>query len=117
MTIPPFLQALFEPWFLFLSQDPLLRVVQVGMLLAGVIAVFLVFYTTRDILLRTSSFLYMFLCILLVAFIPVIGFFVYLLIRPARTIKERELEQAVRSFMEKQPSKKKAQATADQEKK
>ena len=30
--------------------------------------------------------------ILIVALLPVVGFFLYVLIRPARTIKERELE-------------------------
>jgi len=99
MNVSPIFQSLFEPWLTFLAEDPILRMMQVGMLLAGVIAVFLVFYTTRDILLRTNSFLYMFFCILLVAMLPVVGFFLYLLIRPPRTIKERELEQKVLTFV------------------
>lgn len=84
------LQSFIEPWLLFLSQDPTLRLLQIYMLLAGVLMIFLVFFVTRDILLRTHSFLYMFVSIVLVAGLPVIGFFLYLLIRPARTIKDRE---------------------------
>ncbi|HLD32539.1 MAG TPA: hypothetical protein VJB10_03045 [Candidatus Peribacteraceae bacterium] len=95
------LQTLLEPWFLFLADDPTLRLLQMGMLLLGTIVIFLVFFVTRDILLRTDSFLYMFLCIILVAFLPVVGFFLYLLIRPARTIKEREVEKMLRSLLQK----------------
>lgn len=87
-NIDPFLQ----PVLLFLADDPMLRFLQGGMLLGGVVVVFLVFYTTRDILLRTNSFWYTLFCILLVATLPVVGFFIYLLIRPARTTKEREVE-------------------------
>jgi hypothetical protein len=99
MRLPSFLQPLLEPWFLFLAEDPFLRLLQILMLAAGVLVVFLVFYTTRDVLLRTDSFWYMLLCILLVAFLPVIGFFVYLLIRPARTIRERERDEMLRSIL------------------
>lgn len=92
MTIPPFLQQFSAPWLVFLAEDPALRIVQGAILLAGLLVVFLVFFTTRDILLRTHSFWYMFISIILVAALPVAGFLLYLLIRPARTIKERELE-------------------------
>ncbi len=92
MNTPVFLQTLLEPWLLFLADDPTLRALQGGMLLIAAILVFLVFYATRDILLRTRSFWYMFLSILLVALLPVVGFLLYLLIRPARTITEREVE-------------------------
>jgi len=88
-----FLQTFLEPWLLFLADDPTLRFLQLGMILLGTVVIFLVFYTTRDILLRTNSFLYMFFSIVLVALLPIVGFFLYLLIRPARTIKERELEK------------------------
>ncbi|MCB9808375.1 hypothetical protein H6770_03920 [Candidatus Peribacteria bacterium] len=85
-------QQLAEPWLIFLAEDPALRILQGAMLFLGVVVIFLVFFTTRDILLRTHSFWYMFISILLVAALPVAGFLLYLLIRPARTIKERELE-------------------------
>tara|TARA_Y100000310_G_scaffold322224_1_gene381024 strand:+ start:487 stop:819 length:333 start_codon:yes stop_codon:yes gene_type:complete len=101
-----FLQTFLEPWLLFLADDPMLRMLQLGMILLGSLVIFLVFYTTKDILLRTQSFLYMFFCILLVAFLPVIGFFLYLLIRPARTIKEREVDAMVRSLVASKKKKK-----------
>ena len=85
------IQSFLEPWLLFLADDPMLRLLQGSMLLVGALVIFLVFFTTRDILLRTNSFLYMFVCILLVAALPIVGFLLYLLIRPARTLKEREL--------------------------
>lgn len=107
MQIPSFAQSLLEPWLLFLADDPILRGMQVGMLLLGSIVIFLVFFTTRDILLRTHSFWYMFASIVLVALLPVVGFFLYLLIRPARTIKEREVEEMLQTLVQKKQSKKK----------
>ncbi len=86
-------QQFSQPWLVFLSDDPALRLLQFGMLLVGLIVIFLVFYTTRDILLRTHSFWYMFISIVMVAALPVAGFLLYLLIRPPRTIKEREMEE------------------------
>lgn len=109
------IQSLFSPWLMFLAEDPALRLLQGGMLLVGVVVIFLVFFTTRDILLRTHSFWYMFLSIILVAALPVLGFFLYLLIRPSRTSKEREMEVllsevlvAVRQSQRRQPEDKKA---------
>ncbi len=102
LTIPPALQSILEPWLLFLAEDPLLRLLQGGMLLVGAIVVFLVFFTTRDILLRTNSFLYMFVSIVLVAALPVVGFFLYLLIRPASTLRERELRRLLEQLLRQQ---------------
>lgn len=109
-----FLQSFAQPWLVFLAEDPALRLLQGGMLLVGVVVIFLVFFTTRDILLRTHSFWYMFLSIVLVAALPVVGFFLYLLIRPSRTNKEREMEElftevlvAVRQSQRRQSSDKK----------
>lgn len=88
-----------QQWLFFLSDNPALRILQGGLLLLGVVAVFLVCFTTRDIILRTRSFIYQLFSILLVALLPVFGFFLYLLIRPARTVKERELEDMVRKVL------------------
>ena len=93
------LKSYIEPWLLFVSEDPLLRLWQGSLLLIGVLAIFLVFYTTRDVILRTHSFLYMLFSILLVALLPGVGFLLYLLIRPQRTIKERELEKMVQDIL------------------
>jgi len=100
-------QSFTEPWLLFLADDPMMRLLQGAMLLIGAIVIFLVFFTTRDILCRTHSFLYMFVCIVLVAALPFIGFFLYLLIRPSRTIRERELYAMVQNLQTKTPAKKK----------
>ena len=80
---------------MFSSYDPQ----QVIIVVAAVILLYLLFFTLRDILLRTHSALYQIVSVLIVAFLPVFGFFLYLLIRPARTIKERELEGLVRSVV------------------
>jgi len=53
----------------------------------------------------------MFVCIILVAVLPVVGFFLYLLIRPARTIKERDLEEMLRSLVDKEKGKEKKEKT------
>jgi len=105
-----FIKPYVEPWMVFLADDPLLRAMQFSLIGVGFLAIFLVFYTTRDILLRTNSFLYMFFCILLVAVFPGVGFLIYLLIRPPRTLKERELEKMLQGILKrsgKKPIKKK----------
>lgn len=79
-----------------LADDPTLRLIQGGLLLLGIFIIFLLFFALRDILLRTHSFLYQIVCILLVALLPGVGFLVYLLIRPARTLKQRETDSAVK---------------------
>jgi hypothetical protein len=71
---------------------------QGGLLFVGFVVIFLVFFVTRDILLRTHSFWYTAFCIVLTALLPGVGFLLYLLIRPARTIREREQEKLVQSL-------------------
>ncbi len=75
--------------------DPGLRFAQIGLIFFAVVVLFLLFFALRDILLRTRSFWYQFLCIVIVTLFPIIGFLIYLLIRPARTIRERELESMI----------------------
>lgn len=72
---------------------PALDANQIIVYSASFFLVYFLFFTMRDIFLRTHSSLYQIACILLVALLPVIGFLLYFLIRPARTIKEREMEQ------------------------
>lgn len=99
------LQPYIDPWLLFLADDPMLRLLQGGLVLLGFLVVFLVFFTTRDILLRTQSFTYMFLSILLVAALPIVGFLLYVIVRPARTLKEREVEAMLRELLTKKKGK------------
>ena len=80
------------------SADPMLRLAQMGLLFMGCLLVFLLLFAARDIILRTHSFLYQIVCIILVALLPGIGFLLYLLVRPARTIKERAMEAMLRKL-------------------
>ena len=79
----------------FFLEEPFLRLQQAGVLSLGALLVYLILYTTRDILLRSNSLLYMLFSILLVTAFPIVGFLLYLLLRPARTIAERELSMLV----------------------
>ena len=91
---------------LFLSliaDNPMIRMAQLSLLGGAVVAVYFVFFTTRDILLRTRSFLYQIGCILLVALLPILGFFLYLLVRPATTVREREVEKMLKKIVKRLP--------------
>lgn len=72
---------------------------QLLMVLAAFLLIFLVLFATRDIILRTNSFLLQVICILLVAALPVVGFLIYLLIRPSRTLAQRGLERQVEDLL------------------
>ena len=90
----------FDALTAFLTQDPILRFSQGAFLSMGFLIIYLLFFALRDILLRTKSFWYQFACILVVAALPLIGFLIYLLIRPARTVRERETDRMIRSLLE-----------------
>lgn len=92
MSSLSFLLTLTSDFFL---ENPTLRAAQGGLILFAIVLLFLLFFALRDILLRTRSFWYQFFCIVLVALLPGVGFLVYLLVRPARTIKERELHSMI----------------------
>lgn len=82
----------------FLSADPALRLMQ-GLLLAlAVLVVYLVFFTLRDVLLRSRNFAFQLFSILLVAFVPVVGFLLYMLIRPVQTLAERRRDRMLREL-------------------
>lgn len=80
-----------------LPTDPIVWLQIAIFTIAGVL-VYLLLFTLRDILLRSRSFWYQFFCVLLVGCVPFIGFFLYLLIRPARTVKERDLERMLHTL-------------------
>ncbi len=82
----------FAPLTQFIMENPAVRLSQGGLILLTALIIFLLFFALRDILLRTHSFWYQFVCIVIVALLPIVGFLIYLLIRPARTIKQRETE-------------------------
>lgn len=80
------------------TEDPLFRSLQIGVVVLAILSVYLVFFVTRDIVIRTKSFLYQFVCIVL-SVVPIVGFLLYLLIRPASTVREREMEKMLREFL------------------
>lgn len=76
-----------------------MRILQILLMGGAALLIFLLFFATRDILCRTQSLLVQLCCILLVAAFPVLGFLLYLLVRPRRTLKEREMEEMVRESL------------------
>jgi hypothetical protein len=80
------------------ASNPTILLLQGSIGFFAALLVFLILFTTRDIILRTHSFFYQLLCIALVALVPILGFFLYLLVRPSRTIRERELYAMVHAF-------------------
>lgn len=98
----------------FLATDPAVLVVQSLMASGAFIVVFLVLFVTRDVLLRSNSFIFQAFCILITALLPIVGFFVYLLIRPSRTIAERAMHRDIIALLSKlSPSKKSEQSKHD----
>lgn len=85
-------------FFSLFASDPWLFSAQIGIGFAVFLLIFFLLYTLRDILLRTRSFWAQSGSILLVVLLPVAGFFLYLLVRPARTIKDREMEAMLRAL-------------------
>lgn len=104
------LPAFFRSISVFFSGDPTVLFAQVVLLVSAGLVVFLVLFAARDILMRSDSFWIQMICILLVAALPVIGFLLYLLLRPATTLTERhlkrDLEQVLRRLAETQAPKK-----------
>lgn len=83
------------------SQQPAIRDIQVLLLIAAVVAVYLVFFTTRDIILRSKSTVMQVFSIVLVAGLPIVGFFLYLLFRPGSTVREREAHAMLKKLTHK----------------
>lgn len=87
--------SVFEGASAFLASDPSVLAMQIAMISLAFLVVYLILFVTRDIILRTHSFLYQVGCILLTALLPIVGFFLYLLIRPSTTLFERTLDHKV----------------------
>ncbi len=96
MSRLPFVDA----WIQSYSASPAFFFTQVALFFVALILVFLVFFTTRDVLIRSRSFLFQLFSIVLVAALPILGFLIYLLIRPASTVRERALEANVSEIIE-----------------
>lgn len=91
------------PHFDVLSQlfaaNPSLFIMQLCMVFVGILLVYIVLFTTRDVLIRSDSFLYQLGMIIVVAVLPVLGFLLYVLIRPATTCRQRKFEHDVREIL------------------
>ncbi len=85
----------------FFSENPSVFAAQIFMVFFAFIVVFLVLLATRDIMLRTESLLLQVLCIVLVAGLPVVGYLLYLLVRPSRTLSEKRLQHDMDSLLKK----------------
>ncbi len=60
---------------------------------------FLVLWTLRDLMLRTTSFLAMICGVLVVAVVPVAGFCLYVLLRPSQTLVQRQLMAKINALL------------------
>lgn len=105
---------IIQPLLTIFSVDPAVRMMQLALLVCAVLVVFFVFYVLRDVVLRTDSFLAQLLAIIIVAFLPGIGFLLYILLRPSRTLRERQLETLVREIHKRVSSAPKPQPQAHQ---
>jgi ABC-type nickel/cobalt efflux system permease component RcnA len=89
----------FEAFSQLFAENPSLVAMQICMVVVGVLLVYLVLYATRDILLRTHSFVFQVFVIILVSLLPILGFLLYMLIRPATTNRQRKLERDVHELL------------------
>jgi len=87
------LQSLASSVSILFSSDPAVFALQVGAVAVSAIVIYTVLFTTRDILIRSSSTVAQVGSILLVAAFPIVGFFLYLLVRPSRTLYEKALRK------------------------
>ena len=90
---------IFRSTAVFFAGDPSVLLLQILLLGVAALVVFLVLFAARDILMRSDSFWIQILSILLVAVLPILGFFLYLLIRPATTLSERSLRRDVEQVL------------------
>lgn len=82
-----------------MSLDPLIRSFQIGLGVFAALLVFLVFYATRDVLKRSGSLTFQLFSIVMVAALPVVGFLLYLLIRPTETQRTKQMEKNVEEIL------------------
>ena len=95
MTSSPFLDSFLG----LFSVNPAILLLQVGMACTAVLVVFLLAFVTRDVLLRYESFLMQCFWIVIVFCLPIIGFLLYLVLRPSRTVRERRLEHTINTIL------------------
>lgn len=82
-----------------LAKDPTALALQLGVLAVGALLLFFLFWTLKDALLRSRSLGFHMFSLLLVTALPFFGILVYLLVRPSRTLKERETERLLHAIL------------------
>ena len=82
---------LLDTWLRYAPANVPAFALQALLFVVAFTLVFLVLFTTRDIILRTHSFLFQMFAIILVAILPFVGFCIYLLIRPGKTLYEKKV--------------------------
>lgn len=98
--MPASLFSSLDPVLLFLSEDPVLRMVQIALILLASAVVFSIFYATRDMLRRSHSFWLVALVIVIVSVLPIVGFLLYLIVRPTETLRQRASDRMLRELFE-----------------
>lgn len=88
-----FFESILSTTATLFSSDPAVFALQIAAVVASALVIYTVLYTTRDILLRSSSTLAQVGAILLVAALPIVGFFLYFLVRPSKTLFEKSLRR------------------------
>lgn len=104
-----------QPVLNLLATDPVIRSMQIGVLSGGLVLVYLIFWVTKDSVNRSNSFLFILFSILLVACIPLFGFLAYLLIRPNKTLTEKQTLIALSDLKKEMESLKKQVSHTEQE--
>ena len=102
------LATLLDPVLLFLSADPVLRTIQIALILLASVVVFSIFYATRDMLRRSHSFWLIALVIIIVAVFPIVGFLLYLILRPTETLRQHEADHMIHELYAEMKERRKA---------
>lgn len=74
-----------------------------GLIVLGLVAIFTIamaYWTFRDVRLRTQNRVVWVIAVLLVLFLNVVGLLFYALLRPQKTLEEREVEELERRLLE-----------------
>jgi|GEM_PF-6140478 len=90
MQIPSYILDAFTLMF---SAEPAVLALQIGATALSAVVIYTVLFTTRDVLIRSRSVVFQVVSILGVAVLPVVGFFLYFLVRPSQTLAERSMQK------------------------
>ncbi len=92
------MSSFLTPFQGLFAGDPAVQLLQAVVLSVAAVLIFLLFWTLKDAILRSKSFWFQLLSIALVTLLPLFGWLAYLLIRPAQTLKEKEMERLLHAI-------------------